>query len=81
MNPSSQVFLLDAKTDFAQGADGWLISFAKVHGHTVVTHETYNPYARRKVSIPNICQDFNVEYSDTFAMLRKLNIRFKWEKP
>jgi hypothetical protein len=78
---SSVQFKEQAKTDFAQGADGWLISFAKVYGHTVVTHETYNPYARRKVSIPNICQDFNVEYSDTFAMLRKLNVRFNWEKP
>ncbi len=60
---------------------GLLISFSKVHGYTVVTYEAYNTYARRKVSIPHICREFNVEYKDTFAMLRGLNARFIWEQP
>ena len=65
-----------AKAGFAQGADGWLIAYAKVFGHTVVTHEELAPGDTKKVKIPNICQVFAVRYVDTFAMLRSLGVRF-----
>lgn len=65
-----------AKAGFAQGADGWLIAYAKVHGHTVVTHEGLAPDDTKKVKIPNICQAFAVPYVDTFAMLRSLGVQF-----
>lgn len=65
-----------AKADFAQGADGWLIAYAKVYGHTVVTHEELAPDVKRKVPIPNVCKAFSVRYVNTFAMLRSLGVRF-----
>jgi predicted nucleic acid-binding protein len=64
-----------AKADFAKGADGWLVAYARLHGHTVVTHEELAPDVRRKVPIPNVCHAFNVPYIDTFNMLRSLGVR------
>jgi|SRR6185436_10881552 len=70
-------FLPAAKSEFARGADGWLIGYAKVHGVTVVTHEVLALAARRKVPIPNVCLAFDVPYTDTFQMLRALGISFR----
>ncbi|NPV81811.1 MAG: DUF4411 family protein [Firmicutes bacterium] len=65
-----------AKAAFASGADGWLVAYARVHGHEVVTHEQLNHETKRKVPIPNVCDAFHVPYIDTFGMLRSLGIRF-----
>lgn len=64
-----------AKAQFAKGADGWLIAYAKVNGYVVVTLEVLNPAIKRKVPIPNICQEFHVPYVDTFEMLKDLGLR------
>ncbi|MEK7137022.1 MAG: DUF4411 family protein [Patescibacteria group bacterium] len=65
-----------AKADFASGADGWLVAYAKVNNCAIVTHEVLAPDARRKVPIPNVCQAFTVPFLDTFEMLRSLGVRF-----
>ena len=65
-----------AKADFAAGADGWLVTYAKAKGRIVVTHEVLNPDIIRKVPIPNVCEAFSVSYVDTFEMLRQLGVRF-----
>jgi hypothetical protein len=65
-----------AKADFAAGADGWLVAYAKAKDRIVVTHEQPAPDARRKVPIPNVCEAFSVSYIDTFEMLRQLGVRF-----
>lgn len=68
-------FLDAAKADFANGADGWLVAYARVKRCVVVTHEVPAPDARRKIPLPNVCQAFNVPFVDTFAMLRALGVR------
>lgn len=69
-------FLEAAKSDFASGADGWLVAYARVKGCVVVTHERPAPDARRRVPIPNVCEAFDVPFVDTFEMLRTLGERF-----
>jgi hypothetical protein len=69
-------FLGAAKSDFANGADGWLVAYARVKGCVVVTHEAPAADARRKVPIPNVCRAFDVHFVDTFEMLRTLGVRF-----
>lgn len=69
-------FLQDAKSEFAKKADGWLVAYAQAHGITVVTQEVYDPRIRKKVPIPNVCQQFNVRYLNTFEMLRQLGVQF-----
>jgi hypothetical protein len=65
-----------AKSEFASAADSWLIAFAKTYNFTVVTHEQFHPDSKRRIFIPNVCHAFNVPYSDTFDMLRRLSIKF-----
>lgn len=65
----------EAKRDFASGADGWIVAYATVHKCIVVTHEQYDPNVKRKVPIPNVCKEFNVSYTDTFDMMRRLGMQ------
>jgi len=69
-------FLDAAKAGFAAGVDGWLVAYAKVDDYTVVTHEVYAQDARNRVPIPNICRAFDIQYTDTFEMLRVLGVKF-----
>lgn len=65
-----------AISQFAAGADGWLIAYAHVHGAVVVTQEVLAADAQNRVPIPNVCRQFNVSYHNTFEMLRLLGVRF-----
>jgi len=66
----------EAKAEFATVADGWLVACAKAEGLIVVTEEVYNQNIQKRVPIPNVCRQFQVEYINTFEMLRDLEIRF-----
>ena len=68
-----------AKADFAASADGWLLAYAQAKNLVVVTHEQLSPDVKRKVPIPNVCEQFGIEYSDTFSMLRMLGVQFEWK--
>lgn len=66
-----------ALDDFLSGADPWLIAKAlTMPDCVVVTHEQFNPEIRRKYSIPNVCQHFNVQWMDTFAVLKHTKAKF-----
>jgi len=65
--------------DFMSVADGWLVACAKAKEMVLVTHEVYRPEQRNKVPIPNICKAFDVEYVNSFEMLRTLRVRFHWK--
>ena len=65
-----------ARVEFASAADGWLIAFAKVNRLIVVTQEEYARDAQRKVPMPNVCLEFDVDYVDTFEMLDELKVQF-----
>ncbi len=65
-----------AKADFASGADGWLVAYAMARERVVVTHEVPSADIKRKVPIPNMCDAFELEYIDTFKMMRDLGVRF-----
>ena len=72
-------FKSEAKTEFAQVADGWLCAYAKANSqHVVVTHEELSPQAMRRVPLPNVCQQFGVNYIDPFTMLKNLKVRLQW---
>jgi hypothetical protein len=73
---STDQFADSAKAEFASVADGWVIAYAAVNELVVVTHEEFAPAAKRKVPMPNVCVEFDVEYVNTFEMLRSLNERF-----
>lgn len=66
-----------AKAEFAQAinADAWVVAFACVTGDTVVTQEQFNNSVKKRIMLPNVCQAFNVQYIDTFQMLRQLRAK------
>ena len=75
---SEPQFTPAAKAEFADldNADGWVIAYAKANGLIVVTHEEYAPDAQKKVPMPNVCLEFNVDNVNTFEMLEDLKVKF-----
>ena len=61
---------------FINGADLWLIAYAKVHDCVVVTEEQPADDAYSKVRIPDICAQFGAPCRSTFDMLEELDIAF-----
>jgi hypothetical protein len=64
-----------AKSDFASGADGWIVAFAMENVHVVVTQEVRSPETKSRVPIPNVCQHFKVDFVNTLEMLRRLGVQ------
>lgn len=73
---ANQQYSRAAKSDFAGGADGWLIAFGYVNKRIVVTLESYDAFIKKKVKIPNVCRQFDVKSCDTFQMLQELGEQF-----
>lgn len=71
-------FLPKAKDDFAEAnsADAWIVAMALVKDYVIVTHEVYNKEIKKKIPIPNVCRAFNIEYINTFDLLREMNFKF-----
>ncbi len=56
----------------ARLADLWLVSFALGKEITIVTYEKSEPNIKRKIKIPEVCNQFGVRYINTIEMLREL---------
>jgi hypothetical protein len=67
-----------AVNEFLQDTDYYLISYAKAHGHIVVTHEIASDGLRR-VKIPSVCIGTKVKCITPFEMLRSERIKFVLE--
>ena len=75
---ASVQFYPQAKDEFSRGADGWLAAYARAHNCITVTLETYQENVRRRVPLPNVCDQFGVVRMDTFEMLVDLGVHFEW---
>jgi uncharacterized protein DUF4411 len=64
------------RDNFLAKADPWIIAKAKCLEATVVTHESVVSPNARKVKVPNICHQFDVNCINTFQFLRDLQARF-----
>ena len=73
-------FRPEAKAEFSEVADGWLVAYASVHNAVVVTQEVFNADVRKRVPLPNVCKQFDVAYRDTFEMLHELEACFDWRR-
>jgi len=65
-----------ARAEFANSADAWLVAFAHVQGAILVTNEKPAPLSKNVVKIPDACREFNVQHMNTFSMLRLLGVVF-----
>ena len=66
-----------AKKEFLKVADSLLVAKARERGATIVTHESlYDPKIKKKIKIPNVCEEFGIPYMSTFELMRELGARF-----
>lgn len=57
-------------------ADTWVLSFALANSYTIVTHEVLDLNIKKRIPIPNVCRVFDIDYCDTFELLRELKFSF-----
>jgi hypothetical protein len=69
-----------AKAKFATEADGWLVAYARVHPGIVVTNEQPQPNSKSRILLPDVCRQFDIEYQNTFTMLRELKVKYDWKE-
>ncbi len=67
-----------AKDTFMEedNADTWVLAFALANDLTIVTHEVLDSNIKKRIPIPNVCFVFDINYCDTFEMLRRLQFSF-----
>lgn len=73
-NSMSHQYHKNAIDEFLEArlADLWLVSFALGKEITIVTYEKSEPNIKRKIKIPEVCNQFGVRYIHTIEMLREL---------
>jgi hypothetical protein len=70
-------YKLHAKANFLAKADPWLVAKAITTGAVVVTHEKPEANSLKRVPLPNICDQFNVRYINTFDLLQRNDAAFR----
>lgn len=71
-----------AKRTFLQPeeADPWICAYAAVVPCVVVTQEVARPGVKSRVPLPNVLDEFGVQYINIYGCLRQLNARFVLER-
>ncbi len=61
-----------------ENADAWLIAYAFAIDENckIVTQEKSEPNRKSKIKIPDVCNDFNIQYKNIIEMFRELGERF-----
>lgn len=72
---ANQQYSMPARQQFLRGADPWLIAYASVNGYVVATYEVAAPESKAKVKLPDVADEFDVECSPPFEMLRALGAK------
>ncbi|MCC6270439.1 MAG: DUF4411 family protein [Microbacteriaceae bacterium] len=67
-------FMQQARTDFLATADYRLVAQAHAGGHVVVTHEAPQPGGKKRIKIPDVCAEFDVEQREPFELFRELGL-------
>ncbi len=57
-------------------ADPWLVAFAMTNNWTIITQEKSEPNIKRKIKIPEVCNQFNIKYINTIDLFRELRETF-----
>lgn len=65
-----------AVTEFLSKADSYLIAYAMLGGHQIVTFEAPAPSSRNRIKIPDACSAFGVSSITPFQMLRQHGVYF-----
>lgn len=72
---ANEQYTPSAKQEFASSADSWLCAYGLAFRKTIVTLEKYDAEIKKKVKIPNVCREFNIEYIALLQFMREIGIR------
>jgi hypothetical protein len=64
-----------AVSEFLSVADLYLVAQARELRYSVVTHESLDPNAKRRIKIPDACQAVGVSYMTPWQLLRTERVR------
>ncbi|CAJ2376376.1 MAG: DUF4411 family protein [Gammaproteobacteria bacterium] len=64
----------NAREEFFDVADGWLVAYAHDHGYVVVTNEKSEPDKMGQIKIPDMCEKLSVRCIDPQQMAKELDI-------
>ncbi len=66
-----------AKSEFAGTdiADPWVMAYAQARGGVVVSAEEFKLNRKKRIMIPNACQELNIPFTSLYEMLRALKVR------
>lgn len=73
----SDMFKQAAKDEFASIADSWLCAYGLAYNYTIITNEIYKANIRKRIPIPNICREFNINYIDLLKFMREEGFIFR----
>lgn len=71
----NQQYKESAKQEFASIADSWLCAYGLTYNDTIVTFEKYSPHSKKRILIPNVCYDFDIDYIDLLQFMREIGFR------
>lgn len=74
---SSQQYTQPAIDKFLAKADPWLIAKAITIGARIITHELPEHASKKRVPIPNVCDNFGIQCVNTFDALRHFSASFR----
>lgn len=63
-----------AKEEFASVADSWLCAYALTYDEIIVTEEIYDADIKKRVKIPNVCEEFGIRCINLLQFIRKIGI-------
>jgi hypothetical protein len=73
---STQQFKQTAYEEFLAVGDSWLVAKAYATGATIVTQERLDNNCRKRILIPNACQNFGINYINTLELIRSTGAKF-----
>ncbi|PAF43528.1 DUF4411 family protein [Helicobacter sp. 11S02596-1] len=65
-------------SEFSSGADFFLIALAYQDHYKIVTHEKRADNTRKRIKIPNVCQELGIECINVADLLRDEKIKFHY---
>lgn len=74
-NAPARNYRQQAVDEFMASADLKLIAHGMVSGAIVVTREQPAPGSEKKIKIPDVCNEFEVGWTDPFSAYRALGLR------
>lgn len=62
----------------ADEADAYIVAYAlaDVSNRIIITHERSQPDSKKKIKIPEPCDELGISYMNTIDMFRKLGVTF-----